>query len=327
MKDSTFITRVILKNYKSIAACDVRLGPLMFLVGPNAQVRATFWTRCALSLMPSIHRWTTPYATEAASTMFAAALVGIQTISAFACTSLCLRGLLGTMPFVSVFVHLGGTRFRLKSVFFILSRFFGGEKYFRVKNGKVETSVKVAPAASKDRLYLVNASGLPEFRPIYDAFSRMGFYRLDLAKIRELQTPELGDILKHDGSNLASVFRQLPLSVKRDVEEYLALVVPGMRGVKVKNLGPKETLAFQQDTAGAKHPWWFLANNMSDGTLHILGILVALLQENHDAQKRVRLIGIEEPEMALHPASAAVLLDGIWDSAYKTQTLITSHSP
>ena len=26
MKDSTFITRVVLKNYKSIAACDVRLG-------------------------------------------------------------------------------------------------------------------------------------------------------------------------------------------------------------------------------------------------------------------------------------------------------------
>lgn len=31
MKDSTFIIRVILKNYKSSAACDVQLRPLTFL--------------------------------------------------------------------------------------------------------------------------------------------------------------------------------------------------------------------------------------------------------------------------------------------------------
>ena len=326
MKDSTFITRVILKNYKSIASCNVQLGPLMFLVGRNGAGKSNFLD--ALRFVADALNSSLDHALRDRG--------GINDVR---------RRSGGHPNHFSIRLHFTlpeGTTGHY--AFCIGSRPRGGyevlteeckvqeklcttEEYFRVKNGKVETSVKVAPAASKDRLYLVNASGLPEFRPIYDAFSRMGFYRLDLAKIRELQTPELGDILKHDGSNLASVFRQLPLSVKRDVEEYLALVVPGMRGVKVKNLGPKETLAFQQDTAGAKHPWWFLANNMSDGTLHILGILVALLQENHDAQKRVRLIGIEEPEMALHPASAAVLLDGIWDSAYKTQTLITSHSP
>ena len=46
MKDSTFITRVALKNYKSIAACDVQLRPLMFLVGPTARARAIFLIRC-----------------------------------------------------------------------------------------------------------------------------------------------------------------------------------------------------------------------------------------------------------------------------------------
>jgi predicted ATPase len=40
--DSTFITRVVLKNYKSIAACDVRLGPLTFLVGPNGSGKSNF---------------------------------------------------------------------------------------------------------------------------------------------------------------------------------------------------------------------------------------------------------------------------------------------
>ena len=42
MKDSTFITRVILKNYKSIAACDVQLQSLTFLVGRNGAGKSNF---------------------------------------------------------------------------------------------------------------------------------------------------------------------------------------------------------------------------------------------------------------------------------------------
>jgi len=42
MEDSRFITRVVLKNYKSIAACNVELGPLMFLVGPNGSGKSNF---------------------------------------------------------------------------------------------------------------------------------------------------------------------------------------------------------------------------------------------------------------------------------------------
>jgi len=37
-----FLTRVILTNYKSIAACDVRLQPLTFLVGPNGSGKSNF---------------------------------------------------------------------------------------------------------------------------------------------------------------------------------------------------------------------------------------------------------------------------------------------
>ena len=100
-----------------------------------------------------------------------------------------------------------------------------------------------------------------------------------------------------------------------------------MHGVKVKKFGPKETLEFRQDVAGAKHPWRFLANNMSDGTLRALGILVALFQEHHDPKKRVLLVGVEEPEIALHPAAAGVLLNALREAADKTQIIITSHSP
>jgi AAA15 family ATPase/GTPase len=37
-----FISRVRLKNYTSIAECDVRLGPLTILIGPNRTGKSNF---------------------------------------------------------------------------------------------------------------------------------------------------------------------------------------------------------------------------------------------------------------------------------------------
>lgn len=77
--------------------------------------------------------------------------------------------------------------------------------------------------------------------------------------------------------------------------------------------------------AGAKHPWRFLAQNMSDGTLRALGVLAALLQGNVDYAPT--LIGIEEPETALHPAASAALREALTQASRTTQVLVTSHSP
>jgi predicted ATPase len=66
---------------------------------------------------------------------------------------------------------------------------------------------------------------------------------------------------------------------------------------------------------------------MSDGTLRALGILDALFQLGNNRMPRVPLVGIEEPEVALHPAATAVLLDSLRDASGNTQILVTSHSP
>src|SRR3954452_1553479 len=42
MEQVTFLTRVVLENYKSIAHCDVRLGPLNYLVGANGAGKSNF---------------------------------------------------------------------------------------------------------------------------------------------------------------------------------------------------------------------------------------------------------------------------------------------
>jgi predicted ATPase len=95
--------------------------------------------------------------------------------------------------------------------------------------------------------------------------------------------------------------------------------------VGVKVIGPKETLEFRQQVKGTGEPWRFLAANMSDGTLRGLGILVALFQGC--SRSRVPMVGIEEPEIALHPAAATVLRDSMKEASTSTQILVTSHCP
>ena len=329
MNDSTFITRVTIKNYKSIAACDVQLCPLMFLVGPNGAGKSNFLDALrfvADALNSSLHhairdrgginevrRRSGGHPNHFSIRLEFALPDGSTGHYAFR---------IGTSPLIR------GYEVQREECVLQNAELFTPETYFHVHDGAVtKTSLEVAPAAAIDRLFLVNASGLKEFRPVYEAFSQMGFYSLNPDIIRDLQAPDPGDLLIRDGSNLVSVLGQLSPSAKERIEEYLAAVVPGVRGVEIKEIGPKETLEFRQGVAGARHPWRFLANNMSDGTLRVLGILVALFQGDGNAQKRVLLVGIEEPEIALHPAAAGVVLDGLREASEKTQILITSHSP
>ncbi len=336
MKDSTFIKRVILKNYKSIAACDIHLQPLTFLVGRNGSGKSNFLD--ALRFVADALNYSLEHAIRDRG--------GINDVRRrsrghpnhfsigfeFAIPD----GLTGYYAF-RIGACKRDDRTRDKNVEYRVQtevcRLYNGNHltpniYFHIDEGAViDTNLNVPPAAAADRLYLLNASGLPEFRPIYDTFSRMGFYNLNPDKIRDLQTPDPRAVLTRDGGNITSIFSQLSPAVKENIEEYLAAVVPGIHKVNVKVFGPKETLEFRQDVAGDKHTWRFLANNMSDGTLRVLGILVALFQGDQGTQNSVPLVGIEEPEIALHPAASGVLLDALRDAAYKRQVLITSHSP
>lgn len=333
MDDSRFLTRVVLKNYKSIGDCDVTLPPLTFLVGPNGAGKSNFLD--ALRFVADALRTSLDHALRERGgikevrrrsgghpTHFAIDLD--FSITARVSGHYAFR--IGARP-------SGGYEVQEEECEISYEASSAGSRrtaYFKVRNGKVTSSLTVVPAASSDRLYLVNASGLEDFRPVYEAFSRMGFYNLNPERIRDLQPPDAGDLLARDGSNIASVLGQLAVhdkGTKQRIEEYVAKVVPGVYGVDVRVIGPKETLEFRQQVAGSKDPWRFLASNMSDGTLRALGILVALFQATKNGKGKVPLVGVEEPEVALHPAAAGVLLDSLRDASHKTQVIVTSHSP
>ncbi|MCK8501477.1 MULTISPECIES: AAA family ATPase [Myxococcus] len=318
-----FLTRVALRNYRSIEACDVDLGPLTFLVGPNGSGKSNFLD--ALRLITDALRTSLDHALRDRGGVHE-----VRRRSSGHPTNFGIRiefqlpsGETGHLSF--------GVGARSHGDYVVQSEecAVGGARY-RVKEGVVIVKpVQVAPPASADRLYLVNAAGLPEFRPVFDMLSNMGFYNLNPDQLRALQPPDKGELLARDGFNLSSVLERLEKqnngTTKQRIEEYLGRIVPSLQGVDPKRVGHMETLEFRQSVEGAKDPWRFPAINMSDGTLRALGILVALFQAR--TEHRIPVVGIEEPEIALHPAAAGILRDALRDGSQHAQVIVTSHSP
>jgi len=116
------------------------------------------------------------------------------------------------------------------------------------------------------------------------------------------------------------------------VDRYLAEIVPGIASVRQKVIGPRETLEFTQAGTGSRRGTTFLAQSMSDGTLRSLGILLAILQQSSSRPSRSqdrlhRLVAIEEPETALHPAATSCVLEVMLEASSEAQIILTSHSP
>lgn len=326
MNDSVFLNRVVIRNYKSIGYCDVRLGPLTYLVGVNGSGKSNFLDALHLvcdaltgSLdnalnerggLSEVRRRSSGHPTHFGIRLEFSLKTGQRGHYAFNVGALKDRG------------------YEVQAEECVLEG-IGKGPFFQIDRGKLRSSSEPAfPAVTADRLALVAASGFAAFRPVFDALTAMSFYNLNPKLMRDLQKPQEGRLLKTAGENIASVIGHLERVAPDQigvVQDYLQTVVPMVHGVERRQVGPMETLEFRQDMAGSKHPWRFLAHNMSDGTLRALGILVALFQGNRDYSPA--LVGIEEPETALHPAASAALREALARAARKTQVIVTSHSP
>jgi len=331
-----FVKSVTLKNYKSIAACKVALGDLTVLVGPNGAGKS--------NLVDAIH-----LVSESLQTTLDHALRkrgGVKEVrrrSGGHPTHFAIRLDL-TLPSgcpARYAVKIGATDDGYKvdqeqaTVFRPHTseapengRLFGdAEAHFSIKDGQVVAASKRHEARIlPDSLYLTAVSGTEEFAELHRALSSMGFYNINPDVVREPKKHDRGLLLARDGNNIAGVIKRMERDNREGLDrigDYLRRIVPGVERFEHEDLGPVETVTFFQNVAGATAPWRFFASNMSDGTLRAFGVLVAVFQAATD----VPLVGIEEPEAAIHPGAAAVLVDALKEASRQTQIIVTSHSP
>lgn len=311
------LSRFEVKNFKSIDKAVVRLQSFTALVGPNSAGKSNFVDAFR-------------FVFDSLTNSVAFAIQGRGGIKEVRRKSLGHPRNFGFRVVVQLPGFLGDYSFEVAAEEqgrFIVrhERCIVGLHGFEVVNGEFKRPVEgVRVRLEPDRLALPLASAVEEYRPLYDFLTKMRFYALVPDRIRDLQDPDPGDVLKPDGSNAAAVLRELSKHSPSRYQRlcgYLAQVVPGTTAVEYASAGPKETIKFRQEIGGHA-PWSFDALNMSDGTLRALGVLLAVYQKTTPS-----LVVVEEPEATIHPGALEVLLRILLEASQSCQVLVTTHSP
>ena len=341
------LTHVILRNFKSVASCDVRLSRLTVLVGLNGAGKSNFIDALRLCRDALRNPLDQAFATRASN---------LQTISHWnpgrqPGFGLRLELSLPFVGFARYAFQIGPQTprgFEITdeecAVGDVAPEFLTGLtsrkpkqfSHFRVRHGIVTevSGLKPNPTSfdsgvGTGRLYLPTASAAHPFREVYEALVNMEFYSPDPEAMKiDLDTSGPADILDTNGSNVASVFDRIsvedPERANR-ITEYMRRIVPGLLAIKPETFKTYKLLNFEQESAipGVRT---LLASSMSDGTLRALAVLVSLFQRSGD-QPRPTVIGIEEPETGLHPAAVGILFDALREGQEFGQIIVSSHSP
>lgn len=317
------VRQVQIRNYKSIGQATVSLENLTILVGANGAGKSNFLDALA---------FVSECLTDSVELAFKnrGGLASVRRRAGGHPTHIGIRVIADLGPEVVADYSFEiaaekGEHFSVARERCHVSHLMGSSHTFEVERGQFKSAIEgIRPSVARDRLALFAASATPEFRPAYDFLTGMRFYSIVPSELRKLQPPDAGEVLRADGGNAAAVLRRIKMETPERYERIsslLAAAVSGIQSADHKSVNQWETIEFRQDV-GQKHPWTFDALNVSDGTLRLLGLLVAVYQPG-----RATVLGIEEPEATVHPAVTEQILEVLIDAARFRQVLVTTHSP
>ena len=157
--------------------------------------------------------------------------------------------------------------------------------------------------------------------PIFRVMNFIRIFDFDTKAMKKASILTSMNRLDEDGSNLASVLQELLKSKKdrRKLENLLSDCLPFVESISTEKNFDK-SISYKIKESYSSKPLY--ANFLSDGTVNILAIIIALYFE-----KRTGIIVLEEPERNLHPYLMSRLLDMASEQSEEKQIIITTHTP
>ena len=329
------LTRVRIENFRSITACDVRLGPLTVLAGPNAAGKSNFldalrFVRDALRTSPGqaleprggleeiLHRSPAGAQADTFRIRLDVTVPAPQPDGE--------RGALDASYLLEVGADSeadGRPGIRREELLF-----FQGPVLFSLP----DFDRQFRSDDWRDDLLLSTASRRQrEAYPVARSLHSMRFYELHTPVLRDIdQTPSRsGDVvLGERGEHLARVLSRLAENrpwVKDTIDGYVSTMIENAAGLDGKEFAEADLAyvvgRFLEDGSHKQVD----RRSLSDGTLRLAGVLAALFQ-SRALNGSIPLIGIEEPEISLHPPVLGALYDALVGASHNTQVMVTTQS-
>lgn len=330
-----FISRLRLKNYKSIAQCDVRLGPLTILVGPNGSGKSNF-----LDALEFLCRAVATSPNQALEERGGLEAVLRQVPGRSGSFSISVDAAIPWWPARSETtaryeIEIGRAQDGASGIAVLhescVLRGPGGTATLSSVTGRADLTPagegsRGVAIIEPDRLFLPVAGTQGSFAQLYSGLTRPRFYHFRTEILRRPQLSSQRAALGRYGEGFGDVLAALSAShgpTKGRINAYLSAIAHGATGIEAREVGGYKTVVL--DTSVDGESFEFGSETMSEGTVRSAAVLAALFQpESLDG--RLPLIGIEEPEIALHPAAAGVLFDALTEASEHVQVIATSQS-
>ncbi len=190
--------------------------------------------------------------------------------------------------------------------------------FLQMDNLFFETKALFSNKFIRDRIRPV----LDSMREYFQSFYSYSCTSFDIEAIHEMRDEQDdGSQLKKDGSNYVNVFNDSMENNENFKTNYLKILkrlVSGCEDIKIQKAGGKIWMELKINGC------WFPLSEVSDGTIHLLLLLMMLnLTENSS----ISMLAIDEPEMNLHPAWQKLLANEIIRCKSFKQCFISTHSP
>ncbi|MBL7497325.1 AAA family ATPase [Frankia sp. CNm7] len=318
-----FVPRLRVRDFRSIADCDLALGPLTVVVGFNASGKSNLLD--ALRFVADAVRTSPVRAVEDRGGLDA----------------LLRRGRDGQAESFEIVLDLllpplseGGEAVEATYGFAIGRGDDPGMSLAvlreRCRVGSADGWADT-PGRPRARLRLpAEATRDDRFAAVEESLLAMRFYDLEADALRALEEgtgrrSELGPSGGHLGQVLDAM-ATADRAGKERLDAYLAGLVPGAVGMDERREGRYSTVEARFRHGEAVEEVDIVPReSLSEGTLRATGVLAALFQQPVFTGQ-VSLLGIEEPEKALHPAAVGGLYEALDDAARHTQVIVTSQS-